>query len=135
MDAYRHVNNTLYLRYLEQARLEFIGFLLGYSYGDPPPPGPDALETDGLVIAELEISYLRPLVFRDRTVQVHTWVTALGRSSIGVRNAIRDDNHVYARSTSRMVCIDRVSTRPRPIRAHERTYLEGFLEPAPAAAS
>jgi acyl-CoA thioester hydrolase len=75
------------------------------------------------------------LVFREQPVQVHTWVTHVGRSSLAVRNSILDDTCVYATATSRMVCIDRVSTRPRPIREHERGYLERYLEPAPAEAS
>lgn len=129
MDAYRHVNNTVYLRYLEQARLEFMGFLIGF--GEPPPKGPDAQKTDGMVIAEMEVAYRRPLVFREQPVFVHSWITHLGRSSVATRNTILDETGEYATSTSRMVCIDRVSTRPRPLREHERGYLEQYLVPAP----
>jgi acyl-CoA thioester hydrolase len=125
MDAYRHVNNTVYLRYLEQARLEFMGFLIGF--GDAPPKAADAEASDGMVIAELEIAYRRPLVFREQPVFVHSWITHLGNSSVKTRNVVLDETGEYAVSTSRMVCIDRVSTRPRPLRVHERTYLERFL--------
>jgi acyl-CoA thioester hydrolase len=128
LDAYRHVNNTVYLRYLETGRLAFIGFLLGYGPG--PEKGPDAEETDGLVIAELEIDYKRQLRFREEPIEVLTWVTHLGRSSIAVRNEIRDAETLFATSTSRSVCVDRVTGRPRPIRSHERAYLERYLEPA-----
>lgn len=128
LDAYRHVNNTVYLRYLETARLAFMGFLLGY--GPTPRKGPDAQAEDGLVIAELEIDYRRQLGFREAPIEVRTWVTKLGTSSILVRNTIRDEETEYARSTSRNVCIDRTSGRSRPIRSHERAYLERFLEVA-----
>lgn len=126
LDAYRHVNNTVYLRYLETARLDFVGFLGGFGPG--PEKGPDAQAGDGMVIAELEIDYRRQLGFREDPIEVHTWVTKLGTSSIAVRNSIRDAETEYARSTSRMVCIDKPSGRSRPIRSHERTFLERYLD-------
>lgn len=132
LDAYRHVNNTVYLRYLETARLDFMGFLLGY--GEGPQKGPDAQESDGLVIAELEIDYRRQLGFRETPIEVHTWVTHLGRSSILLRNVIVDGEVVFARATNRSVCIDRDTGRSRPLRTHERGYLQRYLE-APAALS
>src|ERR1700742_3017065 len=83
LDAYRHVNNTVYLRYLEQARIEMVGFLAGLA--DGPPRSADFEGTDGFVIAELEIAYRRPLVFRPEPVEVQSWVTHLGRTSWAMR--------------------------------------------------
>jgi len=132
IDAYRHVNNTVYLRYLEQARLEMIGYL---GRGGGPPRSEDAQDTDGFVIAELEVNYRRQLTFRADPVEVHTWVTHLGRTAFGVRHRIVDAAAEYATAVARLVCIDRLSTRPRPIRAFEREYLEQFLDvPAPERA-
>jgi acyl-CoA thioester hydrolase len=132
LDAYRHVNNTVYLRYLEQARIEMVGFLAGLAQG--PPRSADFEQTDGFVIAELEIVYRRPLVFRPEPVQVQSWVTHLGRTSWSMRHRIvdpgPDDPLEYATATARMVAIDRVSTRPRPLRDYERGFLTEFLEPA-----
>lgn len=127
LDAYRHVNNTVYLRYLETARLAFMGFLLGY--GEGPEKGPDAEDSDGLVIAELEIDYRRQLGFREEPIAVHTWVTHLGRSSIILRNTIVDGDVEFARATNRSVCIDRDTGKSRPLRQHERGFLERYLEP------
>jgi acyl-CoA thioester hydrolase len=135
LDAYRHVNNTVYLRYLEQARIEMLGFLVGMS--DGPPRSADFERTDGFVIAELDIDYRRPLVFRPEPVQVQSWVTHLGRTSWSTRHRIVDpgpDPVEYATATSRMVAIDRSSTRPRPLRDYERGFLTGFLEPVQAVA-
>ena len=132
LDAYRHVNNTVYLRYLETARLKFLGFLLGYGPG--PEKGPDAQASDGLVIAEMEVDYRRQLGFREKPIEVRSWVTHLGRSSIVLRNSIVDGDVEFARATNRSVCIDRVTGKSRPIRSHERAYLERYLE-APAVVS
>jgi acyl-CoA thioester hydrolase len=133
LDAYRHVNNTVYLRYLEQARIEMVGFLAGLAEG--PPRSDDFEETDGFVIAELEIVYRRPLVFRPEPVQVQSWVTHLGRTSWSTRHRVVDPEPValeYATATSRLVAIDRLSTRPRPLRDYERGFLAEFQEPAQA---
>jgi acyl-CoA thioester hydrolase len=129
IDAYRHVNNTAYLRYLEQARIEMMSFLAGIPEG--PPRGADAQDSDGLVIAELEVAYRRPITFRPEPLEVHSWVTHLGRTSWATRQRIVDagpDPVEYATGTSRLVAIDRVSARPRPLRDYEREYLGQFLE-------
>lgn len=129
IDAYRHVNNTVYLRYLEQARIEMMSFLAGQA---DELRGPDAQESDGFVIAELEIAFRRPILFRPDPVVVCTWVTHLGRTSWSVRQSIRDagpDPVEYASGTSRLVAIDRVSTRPRPLRDYERAFLVRHRDP------
>jgi acyl-CoA thioester hydrolase len=129
IDAYRHVNNTVYLRYLEQARIELVGFLVGFCEG--PARSADFVETDGFVLAEIDIAYRRSLVFRPEPVEVHSWVTNLGRTSWGMRHRIVDAGPgpvEYATATARMVAIDRVSTRPRPLREYERRFLDGYRE-------
>jgi acyl-CoA thioester hydrolase len=135
LDAYRHVNNTVYLRYLEQARIEMVGFLAGLAQG--PLRSADFEVNDGFVIAELEIVHRRPLTFRPEPVEVHSWVTHLGNTSWATRHRILDpgpDPVEYATATSRLVAIDRVSTRPRPLRDYERRFLAGFLEADQAVA-
>jgi acyl-CoA thioester hydrolase len=125
IDAYKHVNNTVFLRYLEQARLELFGHVPAVA-GQPPPTGPDAEPTDSFVIAELEATYKRPLLLRPKPVYVHSWTTHLGNSSFHLTHALVDDQHEYLVGVARMVCINRESTRPRPLRAHEREILERY---------
>jgi acyl-CoA thioester hydrolase len=117
------VNNTVFLRYLEQARLEMIGEV-GPVPGAPPLwVGPDAEPTDSFVIAELEAVYKRPLFFRPEPVFVHSVVTHLGNTSFRVGHTLLDDDHVYLTAESRLVCINTETTRPRPLRDSERAYL------------
>src|ERR1700753_812321 len=112
-----------------------VGFLAGMLQG--PPPSADFEATDVFVITELEIVPRRPLTFRPQPVEVHSWVTHLGTTSWSTRHRILDpgpDPGEYATATSRTVAIDRVSTRPRPLRDYEREFLTGFLEIAEAVA-
>jgi acyl-CoA thioester hydrolase len=123
VDAYQHVNNTVFLRYLEQARLEMIGEV------GPVPGiraewgGADAEPGDSFVIAELEAVYKRPLFFRPEPVYVHSRVTHLGNTSFRVGHELLDDEHVYLTAETRMVCINKETTRPRPLRPSERAFL------------
>lgn len=70
MDALGHVNNAVYLHYLEQTAIEH-STALGYS-------GERLRELGGLFIASRhEIDYLRPAVAGD-LLQVVTWVAEMG---------------------------------------------------------
>jgi len=132
IDAYRHVNNTVFLRYLEQARLEMLGHV-GEIPGQPAWTGPDAEPDDSFVIAEIEAVYKRPLFFRPEPVYVHSWVTHIGNTSFKVGHKLLDDDAVYLTAESRLVCINKDTTRPRPLREFERAFLEKYFDPAVSA--
>jgi acyl-CoA thioester hydrolase len=70
MDALGHVNNAIYLHYLEQSAIQH-SEALGYS-------GEHLRELGGFFIASRhEIDYLRPAVAGD-LLQVVTWVAEMG---------------------------------------------------------
>ncbi len=137
MDAYRHVNNTLYFRYCEQARTQLLGFE-GSAEAElrARTPDPEAEPTDGYVILSADMEYKRPLVYRDnRSVHVQSWVTRIGSSSFDLAhrivtpNDLGPDGKPYATCFSIMVAVDRVAQRSRKLRASEVAMLEGFLDP------
>jgi acyl-CoA thioester hydrolase len=70
MDAMGHVNNTLYFRYMEIARLEWL-FAIG------APPNPDG---GGLVIVNAFCNFIRQLEFPGDVLAKH-YVANPGRSS------------------------------------------------------
>jgi acyl-CoA thioester hydrolase len=73
MDAYGHVNNTVYFRYLEQARIEWITSL-GYSVA----PGQESmLMINGFCNFYQQLSYPGELILKTST-------GAIGRSSLDV---------------------------------------------------
>ena len=72
MDAFGHVNNTVYLRWLETARIEYfrrVGML-------------DRMQRErvGPILARTEIDYRVPVAWPD-TVRVEVGVEKLGRTS------------------------------------------------------
>ncbi|WP_329178838.1 acyl-CoA thioesterase [Streptomyces sp. NBC_01477] len=120
MDAFGHVNNVTFLRYLEEARIDFM-FRLAPGEGS-------ASFTGGSVVARHEIDYLRPLVHRHEPVDVETWVTDISAASMTVRYEVKDEQTVYARASTVVVPYNLAAARPRRITAEERSFLEMYRD-------
>ena len=125
MDAYGHVNNVVFLRLLEDARV--VAF-----HGHGSDDGGNVVET-GLLVARHEIDYLRPLHYRPEPVAIDLWVTELGAASFEMNYEVLDDvgpdgggRVVYARAESTMVVYDLEAGRPRRFTDAERERLEGW---------
>ncbi|MGQ0629600.1 MAG: acyl-CoA thioesterase [Sporichthyaceae bacterium] len=131
MDGYHHVNNTVYFRYCEQARIEMLGF-----DGSPVvlTPDPEAEPTDGMVLASIDMDYRRPLTHRDSPVLVQSWVTRISRSSFDVAHRVvapcdaGPTAKPYATAMTTMVAVDKAAERSRPLRAAELELLHGYRD-------
>jgi acyl-CoA thioester hydrolase len=78
-DAFRHVNNTIYLRWFESSRIAYsarVGLF-------------DRIETDrvGPILASSHCDYRRPLTYPD-TVRVGAKVVRIGRTSLTFEHRI-----------------------------------------------
>ncbi|MET8676337.1 thioesterase family protein [Streptomyces sp. NPDC004647] len=120
MDALGHVNNVVFLRYLEEARIDFM-FRLA------PGEGSDSF-TGGSVVSRHEIDYLRPLIHRHEPVVVETWVTKITAASLTVAYEVKDAEQVYVRASTIVVPYNLAKARPRRITAEERTLLEEYMD-------
>ncbi len=69
MDAYRHVNNAVYFRYFESARLEYFRRMDWFTYEAETGIGP--------ILAATEARFRKPLTYPD-TIAVAARVTSLG---------------------------------------------------------
>jgi acyl-CoA thioester hydrolase len=119
MDAFGHVNNVVFLRYLEEARIDF-------TFTNAGEAGEKAF-SEGSVVARHEIDYLRPLVYRPTPV--------LGNASFTVAYEIKDEDTVYVRASTVVVPYDLAASRPRRLTASERAFLADYLETSPAVAA
>src|ERR1700730_4862817 len=68
MDSYRHVNNTVYFRYFENARLEYFRRLGWFEYERDTGVGP--------ILAATQARFRKPLAYPD-TVSITTRVAQL----------------------------------------------------------
>ena len=120
MDAYGHVNNVVFLTYLEEARVDML-FVMGADLGAK------AL-SEGVLVARHEIDYKRPLVFHQRGVDIEMWVSAIKGASFEIRYEVRDEVTVFARAASVLVAYDLADERPRRLSDEERGFLRRYLE-------
>jgi len=120
MDAFQHVNNVVYLRYLEEARVDWM-------FNRAAAAGVSEFENFGTVVARHEIDYKRPLVYRPEPVRVETWVTQLRHSRFTLAYEVCDDETVYATAASVLVPYDLAAGHPRRLSQLERAYLAEYL--------
>jgi acyl-CoA thioester hydrolase len=114
MDAYGHVNNTIYFRYCEQARVEWserIGFPVRTGAGE------------GIVIINAACTFLIPITY-PATVIVDMFAGEPGRSSVMAWYELRvaGDDRLFAEGSSKMVWMSQATGKsvplPEALRAH-----------------
>jgi acyl-CoA thioester hydrolase len=120
MDALGHVNNTVYFRYMESARIAFLEEATGHF--DPTGEGP--------VIVTAYCSFLKQLTYPGE-IEVRTFVGRPGRSSIEVTHEIRlvdpdgTAGEVHAEGGAKVVWIDFAAGKSVPL----PPALRGLLPP------
>lgn len=107
-DAFAHVNNVVYYRWFESARIAYfqrIGLMSGW---DGQSLGP--------ILASSSCEYRRPIVFPD-TVRLGIRATRIGRSSIAFEHRIVSENQraLAAEGTSTTVFYDYAAGRSHPV--------------------
>lgn len=115
MDAYGHVNNVVFLRYLEEARIDFLF-------------RPEKDFKQGSVVARHEIDYKRQLVHRHRPVDIELWITQIRAASFTIAYEVKDGDQVYVSASTVIVPFDFATQRPRRITDEEREFLEEYRD-------
>jgi len=101
MDANGHVNNTVYYRYFENARVEIFKELI--SKRNETEVGP--------VLAYMNCHFVKPISFPDKVV-VGTRVKSLGRTSIVLEHVIHSEHvEIAAHGESVIVIYDFANKR------------------------
>ena len=117
MDAYGHVNNTLYFRYMEQIRIEYLESI-GYTVpSDRASP----------VIINAACTFLIPLTYPGM-VEISMFFGAPGRSSIPSSYEIRlqGDDTLYATGDAKIVWMEAASGKSVPIPEDFRALLSAI---------
>lgn len=117
LDTMRHVNNAVYLTYIEQARSAYLTAACQWDWSSL-----------NIVLAKTEISYRRSIHYHHKpTIWIRT--SKLGRSSITQEVIISEKDRpdmVFAEANVVLVHIDPKSGRPLPlpdyIRSRVHTY-------------
>jgi acyl-CoA thioester hydrolase len=123
LDALGHVNNAVFLTYLESARIGYWLELTGRS---------GLLDID-MILARVEIDYRAQASYRER-LDVGVRVAAVGRSSVTMELKVvaREPQRLIAESRNVMVYFDYAANRSRPLPDELRGRLAA-LAAAPGA--
>lgn len=116
MDAFGHVNNTVYFRYMEQVRISWFESLNLPMHGT----------CQGPVIVNASMEFLKQLHYPGDVI-ARMSVGELGRSSFGTSfELLRADDPgvLYARGNARCVWIDYALGKSTPVPDMLREYLE-----------
>lgn len=118
VDSYQHVNNAVYLTYLEEVRDEWFDTTVA------------AVEDAGdFVLVRVAIDYRRELTLADEAVVATCRLVRFGRSSVTTREEIRSaEGWLAAESESVMVAHDSTTRKSRELSPPELAELERQLE-------
>lgn len=99
LDQFGHVNNAIYLSYLEIARLPYFDEIIGEI---------DWLN-EGIILAKAEIDYLIPILLKDH-IEVKTWCSRIGSKSFDLSYHIvkleKETETIVAKAKTVMVCFN-----------------------------
>ncbi len=116
VDAMNHVNNAVYVTYLELARLRLWQERFAFSGSARDIP---------IIVARVAVDYRAP-VGLDEPVEVGLGVSQLGRSSFALRYRVEAAGRLAAEAETVQVCFDYAAGRPVPIPDELRARLESL---------
>jgi acyl-CoA thioester hydrolase len=107
-DAFGHVNNTVYFRWCESARIAYMTRLGLAEWLNPKELGP--------ILAQIGCNYKRQLHFPD-VVLIGSRISRMGKSSLTMEHVLVSKSQiaVVAESTSVLVVFNYLAQRPVPI--------------------
>ena len=115
-DAYGHVNNAVYLTYLEECRDRLVGELFGDQSWD-------------FVLAHVGIDYRHQLTQADERVTVRCAVASFGNASVRtIERITMMDGTLAAEAESVIVPRDAAAAASRPLTASERVTLQAAID-------
>jgi len=114
-DAMGHVNHAKFLSYLEDSRVAFLVKL-----------GDEAAFAPGLIVARVEVDYVKPIMLAIEPVEVQLWVEQIGDKSFTIGYEMSHQGEVVARSKSVIVAFDYAQQKSRSLSEAERAALARY---------
>jgi acyl-CoA thioester hydrolase len=104
VDVYGHTNNVKYFEYFQESRIRLFGRLWeGLGEDGAPPP---------VVVAQIDVDYAVPILFRPEPYDAWTRVAHLGSTSMTLEAEICDGDTVLSRARVVVVFVDPATGRP-----------------------
>jgi acyl-CoA thioester hydrolase len=118
IDVAGHVNNAVYLTYLETARIDYLRDVLGI----------ESLDDPAVIVANVNVDFRSPARFRE-DIEIGTRVPRIGTKSFVMEHEVRGgDGRLVAEATSVLVAYHYTEGAPRAVPDTWRTRLEAYEE-------
>lgn len=118
LDAFGHVNNATYLTYIEVARTKYWKQIIKWNW-----------KKTGIVIREVNISYIKPIVWGDK-IFIYVRTSKIGNSSFDIEYKIvkkeKEGETICSTAKTTCVAIDLKSKTSTPIPEIERLRMIKF---------
>jgi acyl-CoA thioester hydrolase len=118
VDVAGHVNNAVYLTYVETARIAYLSEVLGLDF---------AYEVS-LILAHVSVDFRSPARFPE-TLEVGARVTRVGTKSFDMEHVVRgEDGRLVLEASSVLVAYDYAANAPMPVPEDWRSRFETYEE-------
>jgi len=127
MDGFGHVNNIIYLKWCETARIELFRKIWNYKIGNME----EIIEKGGIgpILANFNMDYRYPVKY-PATIKITTSITHIGNSSIGIGHELfidNNENKLVALANSVVVMVNYLSNTKAKINDSDREKLSKYL--------
>jgi acyl-CoA thioester hydrolase len=96
LDILGHVNNTIYLSYMEMARIHYFNKLLGENWD---------WQSFGMIIVKNEVEYIKSIRLNDEPL-IHVYTEAIGNKSFTLIYEFYVRESLYTKGRSVQACFD-----------------------------
>jgi acyl-CoA thioester hydrolase len=118
IDAAGHVNNAVYLTYLETARIKYLMDVLGLEFASEL----------ALIVARIEVDFRSPALFPE-TLEIGSRVRRIGTTSFDMDHEIRGgDGRLVLEASSVLVAFDYEANTPMAVPDDWRARLDAHEE-------
>ena len=120
MDVQGHINNSAFMVYLEQARIDLF-------FGQAAAAGVGTI-AQGVVVARHEIDYRRPVLYSAQPLRIDLWCRQIKGASFRAAYEIYDGDVLAVQAQTLCVPYDLEAGRVRRLSPAERSFIERYLD-------
>jgi len=115
-DMLSHLNNAVYLTYIETARIQYFYDVLQWDF-----------KQTSCVVVKAQLEYLLPILPHYKPI-IHSRISRIGNKSFEMEYLLTDDSgtNIYSKCTSVQVCIDPKSEESIQIPDHLRKKMIAY---------
>ena len=117
-DVNGHVNNALFLRFMEEARTRMFREVLADDEA--------GRRQNAFVVSRASVEYRAPLYYREDPVDVHVRVSHSRAVSFELAYEIRDADQLYAEGTTVIAAFNLDTGRPRRLTEAEQAFIARY---------